>query len=207
MRVLTNAGLHPNNVRACSTAPLVSVPVVAGEFLLVAERAISDAEILLLSPRASDDLRKAGQASVTDFTQFQTKKECQKALAKVGNARRRDRASAEAAARSWLQGQVQEQEQSAKRACEEKTEVDARCDKIGGGEAEVEKACQASTRSKRCEEARQRAMERSQCEVERVRAGRSCENARAALQLVRQRLAAPQPSHDPAALRLECRKL
>jgi hypothetical protein len=119
------------------------------------------------------------------------------------NARRNDRASADAAARSWLQDQVQEQERSAKR---EKTEVETRCAKIGGSKAEVEKACQSPTRNKRCEEARQRAMERSRCEVERVRVVRSCESARAMLQSVRQRLAAPQPSGNSTALRLECRK-
>lgn len=207
MRVLTGSGLHARIDRPCTAAPLVPVKVAAGEHVLVAERAISDVDLLLLMPQAPDGLKDAGRATVTNFVRFPSKDDCQKALSRMATIRQQDGAAAAEAAQGWMEGQVQEQERAAKQACEEKDQVESRCAALRGGKADMEKACGVSTKSRRCEEAKQRAMERSRCEIDQERAGRSCDIARAALEAVRRRLAAPQDPEPEKTSAPVCREI
>lgn len=207
MRVLTGASLHVRINRPCSAAPLDSVKVAVGEYILVAERVISDVYLLLLMPQEPVGLKDAGRTTVTDFARFPSKDDCQKALAKIATIRQQDRAAADEAARGWLKGQIREQEGATKQACEEKDQVEARCAALPGGKAEIKMACGASTKSRRCEEAKQRAMERSRCAVDQERVGRSCDIARAALEAVRKRLATPQDEEPDKASAPSCHEI
>lgn len=192
LRALPGAGFHARIDRPCGTGSLVPVEVRAGEHVLVTERVISDVDLLLLMPVAPDELEADGGTTMTEFARFTSKRACQQALARLATIRQQDRAEAAEYAKRWLEGQVQALEQAAKQACEEKDQAEPRCASVHEGKAEIEQACSASTKSQRCREAQERALEQYQCTLRQERLARSCEGARAVLEGVRKRLTEPE---------------
>lgn len=197
LRVLQGAGFHARIDHSCGIGPLVPVKVLAGEHILVAERVLSDVDLLLLMRPAPDDLQAAG-ATVTEFSRFASEGVCQQTLARLATIRQQERAAAAEDVQRWLEGELRVLEEGAKQACEEKDRAESRCASLRVGEAELEQACSASTKSKRCSEAQERAVEHYQCMLGHTR---SCEQARALLEGVRKRLTAlhePEPDRASA---------
>jgi hypothetical protein len=202
LRVLQGAGFTTRVDHSCATSPLAPVKLLAGEHILVAERVLSDVELLLLLPRAPDNLEPAGGATLTEFSRFTSADACQQTLARLATIRQQDRAAAAEDAKRWLEGQSRVLEEGAKQACEEQDRVEARCASLRVGKAELELACSASMKSKRCSEAQERAVEHYQCMLGHTR---SCEQARALLEGVRKRLTAPPDPEPNTASAPACR--
>jgi hypothetical protein len=204
--VLSASGSTARVARSCGTEPLAVPNASTARHLLVHPRVVHDTELELLVLEGPDDSKRDGDATVTDYSPFASKDDCERTVAEMAELRRRDRREAAEAARAFLEGQLLQQEEHAAEACERHQDVKERCASLGT-DTDLERACRGSRESRRCREATERALERSGCEMERGHAERSCQAERMAVELLRQRVAAPHPADVAPASEPGCQRV
>jgi hypothetical protein len=190
-RFLERAPLDVTVGRPCAAAPLPPPPVGAG-WLLVDRRAAS-----AFDPATLDgDSGPVDGARVTHLSAFARQAACEDARAALLEEARARRDASAASARRWLADELARRAERARAVCAELDELASRCrDREPPGAAA---ACAPAPGSPACRRAQDETLRyQADCEVPRVVLRRRCENERALVELLRERLEAPPPSDAP----------
>lgn len=177
--------------RACDRAPLPAAEATRGAVTLLVQPNELPAPLHLAAN--PDECTTVVQVTISHMG---SEKGCREMLAKIEVEHESAAEEAAEAAGAWLRRERQRLEQQTERACKAAQEATDRCQRMGGTEAELERAC-VDQKSKACEAARDRVLERGACDIERSRRVRECESARSMLDTIRKRETA-SPVRQPS---------
>lgn len=194
--LLSLSDLTTRVARECELTRLPPVTGHGASHLLVDRRALTDVDIQVRTLGESVDASSGETATVIAVSPFSTEARCQAGREELLARRHAARAEAAGAADSWLRAQLSEKEQAAARACEERSETESRCAELADA-SDVEEACRDDSASDRCRATHEQALQGNTCEIELQRLRRECDNTRALVELLRQRLEGDLPEAEP----------